>query len=219
MKKMNLLLAVLTLCLSTAALAAPTYTSMMTWNRGDAGSTYQDWTFDDADNPAAPESTNNPGATATFSEFPVYPQSVSLGWQSTVSGRSGVWQGDALMVDLFIPNFQTPNPVKTIWFEMDYQAVSMSKPTVTVDSGYRVEKIYEDLGAQVDGWRTMVFGWKIYPNPNYESIRFGLAGTGGFVDRISVDTMCSPVPAPGAILLAGMGIAGAGYLKRRNRSM
>ena len=217
------LLIVFGLCFVTVVLAEPSYIdqSMMDWDRGDAGSTWQEWTFDDADNPAAPEYASNPGsplATITGQSG-----SAPFQWNALVKGREGVWSGDPVFVNLFIPNFETDNPVKKIWFEMDYRAVEMLNPVVQVDDSFDVETVYYDSGIRyddggnvIDDWRTMVIGWEITPNPSFETIQFALAGTGGFVDRISVDTICvNPVPAPGAMLLSGIGVMIAGYLKRR----
>jgi hypothetical protein len=215
--KPKVLSAVFVLFISTALLAAPSYDGLMDWTRGDTGSTWQEWTFDDADNPAVPENFSNPGIPTAVLDGQSS-ASVTFGWKATWEGRTGVWAGDPIFVDLIIPNFETDNPVKKIWFEMDYLAVSMLAPTVLVDGAYQVEQVYADYGldAGQNEWRTMVIGWEIYPNPYSETITFALAGTGGFVDRISVDTQCVPIPAPGAILLGSLGVLLTGYMKRRN---
>jgi hypothetical protein len=206
-----------------AVLAAPSYITdgLMDWQRGADGSTWQEWTFEQGMAPAAPDAGFNPYGTASAAIYG-YDGSVSFGWKPAILGREGVWTGDPVFVELLIPDSPDANPVKTIWFEMDYRAVTMLNPALLVGDGFEVEPFYYDSGLRrdqngivIDDWRTMVIGWNIYPNPSQEIITFALAGTGGFVDRISVDTMCRPIPEPSALLLSGIGVFMAAYFKRR----
>jgi hypothetical protein len=205
------------------AFASPSYITegLMDWQRGDDGSTWQEWTFEQGVAPAAPEAAFNPYGTALATIYG-YDGSVSFGWKPAILGREGVWTGDPVFVELLIPDSPDANPVKTVWFEMDYRAVTMLTPALIVGDGYQVEPFYYDSGLRrdqngivIDDWRTMVIGWNIYPNPSQEIIAFALAGTGGFVDRISVDTMCRPIPEPSGLLLSGIGVITASFLKRK----
>jgi len=206
-------------------LAAPTYIteSLMDWQRGDEGSAWQEWTFEQGIAPAAPDAADNPYGTAMATIYG-YDGSVTFGWKSAILGREGVWTGDPVFVELLIPDCPDNNPVKTVWFEMDYRAVTMLNPTIQVGDGFEAEMFYYDSGLRrdqngfvIDDWRTMVIGWNIYPNPSQEIIAFALAGTGGFVDRISVDTMCRPIPEPSAFLLSGIGVYMASLVKRKKQ--
>lgn len=200
--------------------ASPTYidNNLMTWTRGSCGTTWQEWTFDNADNPAAPENSFNPygSPTAAFNgtDGASY-GSVDFGWKADWDERTGVWAANTLHADFYIPNNPAANSHKIIWFEMEYQAVSiLEKPTVVLSSNYQIERIYYDSGTITDDWRTMVVGWKIWPNPVDENITFTLWGTGGFVNSVSIDTICV-VPAPPALPLTGLGMLLIRVLKKR----
>jgi hypothetical protein len=192
--------------------------NLMSWTRGDAGSTWQEWTFDDADNPAAPESFFNPYGSplASFQGTNGGSHgSVDFGWKASWSGREGVWSGNVLTADVYIPNDPAGNPYKIIWFEMEYQAVAvLQSPTVVLGANYQIEQFYYDPGTNIDDWKTMVVGWKIWPNPTEETIRFELWGTGGFVNSVSIDTICV-IPEPATLVILGLGVV---VLVKRKRS-
>ena len=218
MKQYGKLLLTVVVLVGSVSWATTSYidNNLMSWARWDAGSTWQEWTFDDADNPAAPESSfnlyGNPFAAFQGTDGGLH-GSVDFGWMSSWSGRSGVWSGNLLEVEVFIPNDPAGNPYKIIWFEMEYQAVAvLQSPTVVLGANYQVEQFHYDAGAVTDGWRTMVVGWKIWPNPTDETIKFSLWGTGGFVNSISIDTLCV-IPEPATLTILGLG--GVVLLRRK----
>ena len=202
-----------------AFIAAPAFAqpTEVWWGREGPGTTWQEWTFDDADNPAAPEASYNPYGDPTATMSTTGDPSV-FGWTNgPFYDRSGVWGGDPLNVELFIPNAAAPNPWKEIWLEMDFRAGQITDLSVTPVpmAGSIVEEldyyvIEDPLG---DGWDTLIAGWRIYPNPDSEFICISLIGTGGYVDFVGVDTIC--IPAPGAILLGSIGVGLVGWLRRR----
>lgn len=210
------------------ALALPSYCTnddMMSWQRGDEGTTWQEWTFDDLQTPISVSDYFNPYGTPTAS---VSGQngSVAFGWYASLfSGdqqRYGIWAGDPIVFDLSIQNTPDANPYKIIWFEMEYRAVSMLLPELTLEGDYKVERFfydsgkeYDDTGMLIDDWRTMTIGWKIYPNPNQENISFSLRGTGGFVNSVAVDTKCFPVPEPSTMIILGSGMIFTQVFRRR----
>lgn len=177
--------------------------NVLKWSRGSSGSTWQEWTFDDNDNPAAPESSFNlygtPTAVMTGTNG-----SVTFGWYASTLGGAGVWAGDMLKIVLNIPNQPQQNPYKVIWFEAIYRATAIVQdPVLAVAPGFQWERFYYDNGGTANAWRTMVAGFKIWPNPTQENVSISLWGTGGFVTAMSVDTLC--VPEPVTLLLLGLG--------------
>ena len=87
------------------------------WTRGDPGSTYQMWTFDDDDNPALPEIDENPYGTPEAS--------IVGGHFDGYLGRQGVWGNhpNPLEVSLYIPNREVRSPWKEIWLQIGYKGV------------------------------------------------------------------------------------------------
>jgi hypothetical protein len=193
--------------LSVFVQAAPTYISdgLMTWQRGTDGSTWQEWTFDTAQNPASPEQFYNPYGNPAI-------QLTGSGGSVPFMWKNGVWMGDPVWATITVPNNPQPNPYKTIWFEMVYKAVDSILPGVSAGQGYRIEQSYFSDRAYSGAWRVMTFGWTISPNPALETFTF--ARTGGFVTSVSIDTLCV-VPVPGAILLVGIGLGTVGLIRKR----
>ena len=181
----------------------------MGWTRGDPGSTYQVWTFNDNDNPALPELDRNPYGT---------PEAAISGggWFTSYLGRSGVWGGPgALEMSLYIPNREVRSEWKEIRLEIGYRGSISELSVDPIPDGDSVELIYQKA-VRVDptnNWWKAVYVWHIEPNPDAEIIFISASGTGGCIDYIKVDTMC--IPAPGAILLGGIGIGLVGWLRKR----
>jgi len=188
----------------------------MWWTRGDAGSTYQMWTFDDADNPAFPEIDQNPYGQALAIITVNAGSSSAAGWDS-----SGIWYGHSAEVLLTIPNNPLANDYKEIWVEVGCRGhfpPDVENPPnsgLGLGTGYFVlnptgnDVSVIDLGFTFvedkinAGRRILTFGVRISPNPNYETIYFMLLNSGADVDYISLDTICLPEPATLAILGLG----------------
>jgi hypothetical protein len=213
-------LAGMVLCLvviSNAAFGSPTW---RTDPFGQAPTTYQEWTFDDADNAAAPEISYNPyGVASAQILVEGYTMGNAPGWYGSYLGRSGVWVGNKTTITLTLPNRPETSPYKEIWIEVGCrghlppevdETVTPPSEGFSLGEGYSVlmptAAKYEDLGFTftntTDGWRTLVFGIRIYPNPTSEIISFTLLNSGANIDYITVDTIC-PEPATLALLTLG----------------
>lgn len=202
----------LLLLIGSFAQAAPTYISdgLMTWQRGVDGSTWQEWTFDTAANPASPEQFYNPYGDPVM-QLTGSDGSVPFMW------NNGVWMGDPVVATITVPNNPVANPSKTIWFEMIYKAVDSTLPSVSAGQNYQAEQTYFSDRVYSGSWRVMTIGWTIFPNPELETFAFALAGTGGFVTSVSIDTLCAVVPVPGAFVLTGVGLGMIGLIRKKLR--
>lgn len=176
----------------------------------EVGETYQEWTFDDDDDPAMPELDMNPYGTPTAlidgpSGAPV-PE-----WLVDSLGRDGVWTGEAgFQIALDIPNQMVDNPYKEIYVEIGFLGDMDGSPSVFPFGGKLVDKI-EDIELVGGGWKKFTGWYRIEPNPDKELI-FSYFSSGAVVDYMIVNTIC--IPEPMTICLLGLG----GLMLRRRRS-
>ncbi len=234
MKKILLTMAVLAM-VGSVAMAGP---SLGYWNNGDAGSTHQVWSFDtgsgiennDGSFTAKADVDGNPYGDPTATITAEASGSVEKpGWKELYNGKSGVWAGDPISFELNIPNTPSTGGKKYVFVEVTAQFSNyagsgygipelLPAPVLNADgdvNSYAVE--YKGVSVTPDGgqWYKVHYEWEITPNPQIETITgISFTGTGGFVDKIVVDTMCT-VPAPGALLLGGFGTALVSFLRRK----
>jgi hypothetical protein len=201
-------------CVMGIVIAHSTWASQVPiWRTDPPGkepTTYQMWTFEDDDNPAAPEVDENLFGTAealivASGDIHGY----DPGWYAEYLGREGIWHAERLEITLTIPNTPTPAVVpnwKEVWVEVGFRGefvqYQVNPPADLIDSS---------IINTGQGWRTLYVGWKIEPNPTEEEIYMVLMDSGADVDYIVADTIC--IPEPTTLLLLGLGAV----LLRRKR--
>jgi len=223
---MKKLVTLVCLLIATSAIANPSpgyiANGSMDWSRGVSGSTWQEWDFLTGSNPAV-GSYYNPNGTPSVNlyEVPVLTSSkTAFAWHQNWDGRTGVWAGDAVYADVIIPNTQSTGGYKVVWMEVGFEAATIDQfpivqPYVVGGGSADCQQLSLTI-SRIAGtyWNVMTMSWLIVPNPQSEMITFGFAGTGGYIDYITVDTLCV-VPVPGAIILGGIGISLVGWMRRR----
>src|SRR4051812_17456882 len=159
--------------------------------RGQPNTTYQSWVFTVSNNPAIPESFNNPGtprATMTIGAF-------GKGWlASSFGGKTGLWElGQAGQVSIALSNYagfaSAPKyvQVQVTYFESSgtYLAPAVSIPGATLVTSQTTN----NLSAPPGTWRTQVTLWLLSPAPANETVLInGSATKGLLIDQIVVDS-------------------------------
>ena len=228
MKKQILLITMVCLLITFNAVANPTPSYItngnMDWSRGVSGSTSQEWDFLTSSNPAAPESSYNlyGNPMVVLYQVPVANPVTPFAWRSSYLGRSGVWAGDAVYADIIVPNTPETEGYKVVWMEVGFAAATIDQMPIIqpyIAGGQTGSFQWDQLSLTINrvgitDWYVMNISWLIVPNPQSEVITVGFAGTGGYIDYITVDTLCV-IPVPGAVILGGIGVGLVGWMRRR----
>lgn len=190
--------------------------------RGQPGTTYQAWTFEDADDPAAPEAKTNPYGSPTAD---ITVGTFGTGWHAFMvglGGRTGFWDIGASgttgpvngSIGLEIPNCPAPATYKEIWVQVTYFDDLTTAPVVSVPGAIFLggQTVLVEHVSTGGDWLLHQSMWRMEPNPSREEILLTAVPTAGaVVDAIVVDTIC--VPEPAILFLVTLGSA---VLRRRH---
>ena len=136
------------------------------------------------------------------------------GYYETRYGHTGVMYAHDIKMWLCIENVYDPGLYKEIWVEVGFTGDFLNELTEIYSSGteslisWNVDR--DPVGYD---WDILTIGWNIYPQPGHEDILLYFTNSGVNIDYIEVGTVC--IPAPGAILLGGIGVVLVGWLRRR----
>jgi hypothetical protein len=219
MKKLILTICVLAF-IATPALGNPTTWSphLGWWAPGDTRTTHQNWEFDPGtvqanglwwDWNAVPTDTDNPGTSVAHIKAAIYDP------YDAWCMHPGFLDPVQIDVLLEISNYPEPTLYKEIWVDVWYVGI-LDEDSLYAE-GFGAHGPYTTFA--LDDPIENVFGFRIYPNPDKEHIEFTIlsntpgVGVGAGLLGIHVDTIC--VPAPGAVLLGGIGVCLVGWLRRR----
>jgi len=224
---------VLCVLLGTPALANIT----IPWANNPYG-TYQAWTFVDPAKQedvsgnrtswvSQPDEDRNPygDPVAQISVVSLCPGTgMQMGWNlhDTTTQREGIYYGhDPRTIDTMgtgitfsveIPNYPVEDWIKIVQVEVVYAGYMTGKGLIA--SGEVLLGDSTEVMLQ-DGYKEWTGTAYIYPQPESEVVWLSFNGSGGLIDSIEIATICTPIPAPGAILLGAVGTGLVGWLRRR----
>jgi hypothetical protein len=190
------------------------------WDRNEEGATWQEWHFDDDDNPAPPEQFDNPFGVNLCPEADISlgdeAHNFPPGWSELWNGREGVWHSDVTEITLTIPNDPTERERKEVWVEVgfrgnllpderypDYPQETYGPKITSSSDAYEVKELDTIVDLFLDGWKRLIIGWEITPNVTDETIYLAFHNSGADIDYVIVDTICVPEPATIFLLTTG----------------
>ena len=211
MKKFAALIAILVLCSNVYGTLIE-LDNGPTW-RGDLGTTYQAWSFNDPGNPTAPDVVANDYGPPTLEVTHLSPTTMYF---SAYTGRDGVWKimaDDMMTIDIINTPNTGPDTWKEIWLQIIYAdpgGAGFDVPVATIPGGpYQLEG-REELD---NGYLQDTYSIIIEPNPPEETIMLMAIQQNIYISAVAVDTKC--IPEPASLCLLGVGVLG---LLRKRRA-
>ncbi len=162
--------------------------------RGQDGTTFQHWRFDNDDNPAEPDVIDNPfgGATATITvgEFGGH-------WLDDPGlGQTGIWDigGQGGQIALHIDNQSSELEYADVWVQVTFYAGITEAPTVNVPGAVLLSEEVVLVSDDPPGrWDMHQSRWVIYPAQEYEQVILTSNPVwGSMIDQVVVDTRLAP---------------------------
>lgn len=163
--------------------------------RGQEGTTYQEWRFDNDANPAAPDVIDNDYGSAsgliTVGEY-------GTGWwyDMGLGTQTGMWDigGDDGRIVLDIDNRPWAVGYKEIRVQVTYYKGISAAPTVSVQGAQFVssQTVLVEEDTSLWGWYLDQSIWQIDPNPSHEQVILTGDYWGSVIDQVVVDTKSTP---------------------------
>ena len=186
------------------------------WQRGEQGSSFQQWEFlSDNPNPA-PDYLENPFGIPILTVYPLHP------WEQEWGGRPGVLSG---AIKTEIPNNLADNDFKLLQMQLTWSSeypVSVEPVIIIESTGETTLKEETTISLGPTGvagagsdWYHTTYLYEIVPNPFVETIT--ISGS-IMVDELVIDTICpGEYNPPEPATLALLAIGGLTVLKRRRK--